>query len=225
MTYRGYTREQIAGFIDHTVLKPAASAEDIHSAVEVAVAANVAAVCFRPSDMVLAKSLLGDSSVDLATVVGFPHGTNESYVKAFETSLAVSQGANEIDMVIHIGHLIEGRDDLVLADIKAVVEAADGALVKVILETSELTDDQIVRACELSRDAGAGYVKTSTGFASGGANAHVVALMAKTVPGLGVKASGGVRTLDQLIDMVEAGATRVGASGTLSILEEFDSKL
>ena len=225
MTYRGYTREQIAGFIDHTVLKPAASAEDIHSAVEVAIAANVAAVCFRPSDMVLAKSLLGDSSVDLATVVGFPHGTNESYVKAFETSLAVSQGANEIDMVIHIGHLIEGRDDLVLADIKAVVEAADGALVKVILETSELTDEQIVRACELSRDAGAGYVKTSTGFASGGANAHVVSLMAKTVPGLGVKASGGVRTLDQLIDMVEAGATRVGASGTLSILEEFDSKV
>ena len=224
MTYRGYTREQIAGFIDHTVLKPAASAEDIHSAVEVAIVANVAAVCFRPSDMVLAKSLLGDSSVDLATVVGFPHGTNESYVKAFETSLAVSQGANEIDMVIHIGHLIEGRDDLVLADIKAVVEAADGALVKVILETSELTDEQIVRACELSRDAGAGYVKTSTGFASGGANAHVVELMAKTVPGLGVKASGGVRTLDQLIDMVEAGATRVGASGTLSILEEFDSK-
>jgi deoxyribose-phosphate aldolase len=225
MTYRGFTREQIAGFIDHTVLKPAASAEDIHSAVEVAIAANVAAVCFRPSDMVLAKSLLGDSSVDLATVVGFPHGTNDSYVKAFETSLAVSQGANEIDMVIHIGHLIEGRDDLVLADIKAVVEAADGAMVKVILETSELTDEQIVRACELSRDAGAGYVKTSTGFASGGANAHVVALMAKTVPGLGVKASGGVRTLDQLIDMVEAGATRVGASGTLSILEEFDSKI
>ena len=224
MTYRGYTREQIASYIDHTVLKPAASAEDIHSAVEVAIEANVAAVCFRPSDMVLAKSLLGDSRVGLATVVGFPHGTNESYVKAFETSLAVSQGANEIDMVIHIGHLIEGRDDLVLEDIRAVVEAADGALVKVILETSELTDDQIVRACLLSRDAGAGYVKTSTGFASGGATVHTVSLMAKTVPDLGVKASGGVRTLDQLIDMVEAGATRVGASGTLAILEEFDSK-
>ena len=225
MTYRGYSREQIAAFIDHTVLKPAASSDDIRAAVAVAIEAKVAAVCFRPSDMVLAKELLGDSSVGLATVVGFPHGTNDSYVKAFETSLAVSQGANEIDMVIHIGHLIEGRDDLVLADIKAVVEAADDALVKVILETSELTDEQIVRACELSRDAGAGYVKTSTGFASGGANAHVVSLMAKTVPGLGVKASGGVRTLDQLIDMVEAGATRVGASGTLSILEEFDSKI
>ena len=224
MSYRGYTREQIASYIDHTVLKPAASAEDIHSAVEVAIESKVAAVCFRPSDMVLAKSLLGDSSVGLATVVGFPHGTNESYVKAFETSLAVSQGASEIDMVIHIGHLIEGRDDLVLADIKAVVEAADGALVKVILETSELNDDQIVRACELSRDAGAGYVKTSTGFASGGATVHAVSLMAKTVPGLGVKASGGIRTLDQLIDMVEAGATRVGASGTLAILAEFDSK-
>ena len=225
MTFRGYTREQIAAFIDHTVLKPAASSDDIRAAVAVAIEAKVAAVCFRPSDMVLAKELLGDSSVGLATVVGFPHGTNDSYVKAFETSLAVSQGANEIDMVIHIGHLIEGRDDLVLADIKAVVEAAEDALVKVILETSELTDEQIVRACELSRDAGAGYVKTSTGFASGGANAHVVSLMAKTVPGLGVKASGGVRTLDQLIDMVEAGATRVGASGTLSILEEFDSKI
>jgi deoxyribose-phosphate aldolase len=225
MTYRGYSREQIAAFIDHTVLKPAASSDEIRAAVAVAIEAKVAAVCFRPSDMVLAKELLGDSSVGLATVVGFPHGTNDSYVKAFETSLAVSQGANEIDMVIHIGHLIEGRDDLVLADIKAVVEAADDALVKVILETSELTDEQIVRACELSRDAGAGYVKTSTGFASGGANAHVVSLMAKTVPGLGVKASGGVRTLDQLIDMVEAGATRVGASGTLSILEEFDSKI
>ena len=224
MTYRGYTREQIAGFIDHTVLKPAASAEDIRAAVAVALEAQVAAVCFRPSDMVLAKELLGDSSVGLATVVGFPHGTNESYVKAFETSLAVSQGANEIDMVIHYGHLIEGRDDLVLADIQAVVEAADGALVKVILETSELSDEQIIRACELSRDAGAGYVKTSTGFASGGATVHTVSLMAKTVPGLGVKASGGVRTLDQLIDMAEAGATRVGASGTLAILEEFDAK-
>ena len=225
MTYRGYSREQIAAFIDHTVLKPAASSADIRAAVAVAIEAKVAAVCFRPSDMLLAKELLGDSSVGLATVVGFPHGTNDSFVKAFETSLAVSQGANEIDMVIHIGHLIEGRDDLVLADIKAVVEAAEDALVKVILETSELTDEQIVRACELSRDAGAGYVKTSTGFASGGANAHVVSLMAKTVPGLGVKASGGIRTLDQLIDMVEAGATRVGASGTLSILEEFDSKI
>ena len=224
MTYRGYTREQIAGFIDHTVLKPAASADDIRAAVAVAIESKVAAVCFRPSDMVLAKELLGDSEVGLATVVGFPHGTNESYVKAFETSLAVAQGANEIDMVIHIGHLIEGRDDLVLEDIKAVVEAADLALVKVILETSELTDEQIVRACELSREAGAGYVKTSTGFASGGATVHTVSLMAQTVPELGVKASGGVRTLDQLIDMVEAGATRVGASGTAAILSEFDAK-
>jgi deoxyribose-phosphate aldolase len=224
MTYRGFTREQIAGFIDHTVLKPAASSDEIRTAVATAIESKCAAVCFRPSDMVLAKSLLGSSSVDLATVVGFPHGTNESSVKAAETALAVSQGANEIDMVIHIGHLIEWRDDLVLADIKAVVDAAGSALVKVILETSELTDEQIVRACELSRDAGAGYVKTSTGFASGGATVHTVSLMARTVPGLGVKASGGVRTLDQLIDMVEAGATRVGASGTLAILEEFDSK-
>ena len=224
MTYRGFTREQIAGFIDHTVLKPSASSAEISQAVEVAIEAGCAAVCFRPSDLLQAKALLGDSGVDLATVIGFPHGTNESAVKAFETNLAVAQGADEVDMVIHIGHLIEGRDDLVLADIKAVVDAAGDALVKVILETSELTNDQIVRACELSREAGAGYVKTSTGFASGGATVEVVSLMAKTVPGLGVKASGGVRTLDALIDMVQAGATRIGSSATASILAEFDSK-
>lgn len=225
MTYRGYTREQIASFIDHTVLKPAASSQEIKKAVEIAIEAKVAAVCFRPSDMILAKSLLGDSGIGLATVIGFPHGTNESEIKAAETKLAVTQGANEIDMVIHIGHLIEGRDDLVLQDIASVVTAAGDALVKVILETSELTDQQIVRGCELSREAGAGYVKTSTGFASGGATKEVVALMAKTVPNLGVKASGGIRSLDQLIDMVEAGATRVGASGTASILQEFDTVL
>lgn len=225
MTYRGFTRAQIASYIDHTVLKPAASAKDIEAAVAIAIESEVAAVCFRPSDMVLAKQLLGNSKVDLATVVGFPHGTNDSKVKAFETALAVDQGANEIDMVIHIGNLIEGRDDLVQADIKAVVDAAGTALVKVILETSELTDEQIVRACKLSEAAGAGYVKTSTGFASGGATTHTVSLMATTVPNLGVKASGGVRTLDQLIDMVEAGATRVGASGTSAILAEFDAKL
>lgn len=225
MTYRGFTREQIASYIDHTVLKPSASSQDIKDAVAIAIEANVAAVCFRPSDMILAKSLLGDSNVDLATVVGFPHGTNESAIKAAETALAVKQGANEIDMVLHIGHLIEGRDDLVLEDIQAVVVAAGDALVKVILETSELTDEQIVRACKLSREAGAGFVKTSTGFASGGATTHTVKLMATTVPELGVKASGGVRTLDQLIDMVEAGASRVGASGTKAILDEFDSKI
>ncbi len=224
MTYRGFSREQIASYIDHTVLKPAASAKDIEKAVEVALEANVAAVCFRPSDLTLAKRLLGDSAMGLATVVGFPHGTNETAVKAFETKVAVAQGATEIDMVIHYGHLIEGLDAQVQGDIAAVVEAAEGALVKVILETSELTHEQIVRACELSRAAGAHFVKTSTGFASGGATPEIVKLMATTVPELGVKASGGIRTLDQLIDMVEAGATRVGASGTAAILQEFDAK-
>lgn len=223
MTYRGFTRAQIASYIDHTVLKPAASAKDIEAAVAIAIEAEVAAVCFRPSDMVLAKQLLGNSKVGLATVVGFPHGTNDSKVKAFETALAVEQGANEIDMVIHIGHLIEGREDLVQGDIKAVVDAAGSALVKVILETSELTDEQIVRACKLSEAAGARFVKTSTGFASGGATSHTVSLMAKAVPLLGVKASGGVRTVEQLIDMVEAGATRIGTSATDAILAELDS--
>jgi deoxyribose-phosphate aldolase len=223
MEYRGFTRQQIASYIDHTVLKPAASSKDIEDAVKVAIESKVAAVCFRPSDMPLAKSLLGDSEIGLATVIGFPHGTNDSSVKAFETALAIEQGANEIDMVIHIGHLIEGKDDLVQADIEAVVNAAGSALVKVILETSELIDEQIIRGCKLSEAAGAGYVKTSTGFASGGATTHTVSLMARTVPTLGVKASGGVRSLDQLIDMVENGATRVGASGTSAILAEYTS--
>jgi deoxyribose-phosphate aldolase len=224
MEYRGFTKEQIASYIDHTVLKPAASQKEIEAAVAIAKEHSVAAVCFRPTDMVLAKSLLQESSIGLATVIGFPHGTNDSSIKAAETALAVSQGANEIDMVIHIGHLIEGSDDLVRADIEAVVKAAGSALVKVILETSELTDEQIVRGCQLSEQAGAGYVKTSTGFASGGATQETVSLMAKTFPTLGVKASGGVRTLDQLIDMVEAGATRVGASGTAGIMAEFEIK-
>lgn len=224
MTYRGFTKEQIASYIDHTVLKPAASSKDIADAVSIALDANVAAVCFRPSDMLLAKRLLGDSEIGLATVVGFPHGTNESSIKAAETKLAVEQGADEIDMVIHYGHLIEGKDELVEADIRAVVDAAEGALVKVILETSELTPEQIVRACKLSEVAGAHFVKTSTGFASGGATSEIVKLMSTTVPELGVKASGGIRSLDQLIDMVEAGATRVGASGTAAILAEFDQK-
>lgn len=225
MEYRGFTRAQIASFIDHTVLKPAAQSTDIEAAVKIAVESEVAAVCFRPTDVVLAKTALNGSEIGLATVIGFPHGTNDSGIKAAETALAVSQGATEIDMVIHIGHLIEHSDDLVQADIEAVVKAAGSALVKVILETSELTDEQIVRGCKLSEAAGAEYVKTSTGFASGGATTHAVSLMATTVPNLGVKASGGVRTLDQLIDMVEAGATRVGASGTEAILAEFDAKV
>lgn len=225
MTYRGFTREQIASYIDHTVLKPAASSEEIRKAVAIAIEAKAAAVCFRPSDVALAKALLGDSEIGLATVVGFPHGTNATEVKAYETKLAVEQGADEIDMVIHIGHLIEGRYQEVQSDIAAVVAAAQGAMVKVILETSELTNEQIVKACQLSEAAGAHFVKTSTGFASGGATAEVVKLMSTTVPELGVKASGGIRTLDQLIDMVEAGATRVGASGTSAILAEFDSKI
>jgi deoxyribose-phosphate aldolase len=224
MEYRGFTKVQIASYIDHTVLKPAASSQDIEAAVAVAIEHQAAAVCFRPTDLPLAKSLINTSTMGLATVVGFPHGTNDSIIKAQETALAIAQGATEIDMVIHIGHLIEGRDDLVQKDIAAVVAAAESALVKVILETSELTDEQIIRGCRLSEAAGAHYVKTSTGFASGGATKEAVSLMARTVPNLGVKASGGIRTLDQLIDMVEAGATRVGASGTSAIMAEFDAQ-
>jgi deoxyribose-phosphate aldolase len=225
MTYRGFTKAQIASYIDHTVLKPAASSKDIEAAVATGLNAEVAAVCFRPTDVAFAKSLLGSSSVGLATVIGFPHGTNDSKVKAFETALAVEQGANEIDMVIHIGHLIQGKDDLVQADIKAVVDAAGGALVKVILETSELTDEQIVRACKLSEAAGAGYVKTSTGFAGGGATLEDIKLMKQHAgKHLKIKASGGIKNIDDAKAMIEAGASRLGTSSGIAIIQGLEAK-
>ncbi|MFD1177139.1 deoxyribose-phosphate aldolase [Paenibacillus puldeungensis] len=205
--------------IDHTLLKPEARREAIVKLAEEAKQYGFASVCVNPVWVETAAEVLKGTEVKVCTVIGFPLGASAPEVKAFEAAHAISQGAGEVDMVINIGALKDGNDELVANDIKGVVEAASGkALVKVILETCLLTEDEIVRACKLSVSAGADFVKTSTGFSSGGATVEVVALMAKTVgPGTGVKASGGVRTLADAEAMIQAGATRLGTSAGVAI--------
>lgn len=231
MKYRGYTREQIAKTIDHSVLRPEFTSQDIRAGAQIARDFDVASYCIRPMDVALAAQLLEGSGVPVCTVIGFPHGTTTSAVKAFETAEAIENGATEIDMVINVSALISGDYELVRNDIKAVVESAKAASgkkgvsasVKVIFETSLLNDDLIVKACELTEAAGADYVKTSTGFSNEGATVHNVALMKKTVGDrLKVKSSGGVRTLDQLCDFMDLGVTRSGSSNTAAILADFD---
>lgn len=209
----------ISGMIDHTLLKPEARREAIVKLAEEAKQYGFASVCVNPVWVETAAEVLKGTEVKVCTVIGFPLGASAPEVKAFEAAHAISQGAGEVDMVINIGALKDGNDDLVASDIKGVVEAASGkALVKVILETCLLTEEEIVRACKLSVSAGADFVKTSTGFSSGGATVEAVALMAKTVgPGTGVKASGGVRTLADAEAMIQAGATRLGTSAGVAI--------
>lgn len=218
------TPEQVAKLIDHTLLKPDAMASDVEKLCAEARQHGFFSVCVNPVFVPQVKGLLKGSSVKVCCVVGFPLGAQDPQIKLLEARKAIREGAQEVDMVINVGAL-KGKDDaLVLRDIRGVVEACkDGrALSKVILETSLLTDEEKVRACELSMKAGADYVKTSTGFSSGGATAEDIALMARTVAPkkLGVKASGGVRTYADLLKMVKAGATRVGASSSVKILEE-----
>jgi deoxyribose-phosphate aldolase len=216
--------DDLARMIDHTLLKPEATAADIERLCDEAKRHGFYSVCVNPTYVVQCKALLRGSPVKLCCVVGFPLGAQSPEIKAMEARKAIRDGASEIDMVINIGALKSKDEALVLRDIRAVVEACkDGrALSKVIFETALLTDDEKVRACELSMKAGADYVKTSTGFASGGATADDIALMAKTVAPkkLGVKASGGIRTYDDAVRMIEAGATRIGASASVRILEE-----
>jgi deoxyribose-phosphate aldolase len=216
--------DQLARMIDHTLLKPEATAADIEKLCDEAKRHGFYSVCVNPTYVVQCKALLRSSPVKLCCVVGFPLGAQSPEIKAMEARKAIREGAGEIDMVINIGALKSKDEALVFRDIRAVVEACkDGrALSKVIFETALLTDDEKVRACELSMKAGADYVKTSTGFASGGATADDIALMAKTVAPrkLGVKASGGIRTYDDAVRMIEAGATRIGASASVKILEE-----
>jgi deoxyribose-phosphate aldolase len=225
-TYRGYTLEQVAKTIDHSILKPDFKLEDVIAGAELAKKYGTASYCIRPMDVPVAVKILAGSGVNVCTVIGFPHGTTTTATKAFETSDAIANGATEIDMVLNISALLSGNYQLVEDDIKAVVAAASGkASVKVIFETAYLTDELIVKACELTESAGADYVKTSTGFAHEGATLHNVALMKKTVADrLKVKSSGGVRTLDQLIDYMDLGVTRSGCSATESVLEEFIAK-
>lgn len=225
-TYRGYTVAQIAAAIDHSVLKPTNVASEIIAACKVAAEQQTASLCIRPIDVTLAVKLLAGSGVPVCTVIGFPHGTSTTASKVAETVEAIGAGCLEVDMVMNISAMLEGDFGTVLADIKAVVDAAHGlkpeSVVKVIFETAYLSREQIVKACELSEQAGADFVKTSTGFASEGATVENIKLMKQCVGDrLKVKASGGVRTLDQVIDLLEAGADRCGASGTEGILESF----
>ena len=206
-------------FIDHTILKPETTQEQVEKILSEAKEYDFASVCVNPTWVSLAAESLKDSDVKVCTVIGFPLGANTSAVKAFETEDAIANGADEIDMVINVGALKAGNDALVLDDIKAVVDASGDKLVKVIIEACLLTDDEKVRACQLSKEAGADYVKTSTGFSPGGATVADVALMRKTVgPDMGVKASGGARSYEDAIAFIEAGASRIGASSGVAIL-------
>lgn len=226
-TYRGYTLEQVAKTIDHSILKPEFTYADVVAGAELALKYNTASYCIRPMDVAVAAKILAGSTVAVCTVIGFPHGSSTTATKAFETADAIANGATEIDMVLNISALLSGDYDLVEKDIRAVVDVAHakGASVKVIFETAFLNDELIVKACELTERAGADYVKTSTGFASVGATTHNVALMKKTVGDrLKVKSSGGVRTLDQLLDYMDLGVTRSGCSATAAVLEEFLQK-
>jgi deoxyribose-phosphate aldolase len=212
----------IAALIDHTLLKPEATAADIHKVCAEARHYSFASVCVNPYWVRLVAGELAGSLVKVCSVVGFPLGASATEIKVAETVAAIRDGAQEIDMVLNIGELRGGNHGAVRDDIKAVVETAHshGAIVKVILETALLNDEQKVAACLLAKEAGADFVKTSTGFGPSGATAADVALMRRTVgPAIGVKASGGVRTLEDLQTMVVAGANRVGASASVKIVE------
>ena len=207
-------------YIDHTLLKPDASQEQIETLIEEAKKYDFASVCVNPTWVNFAAQALKATDVKVCTVIGFPLGANTPELKAFETSDAIQNGANEVDMVINIGALKSRNFDLVERDIRAVVEAAKGTLVKVIIETCLLTDDEKVKACQIAQKAGADFVKTSTGFSTGGATVEDVALMRKTVgPDMGVKASGGARSYEDALAFIKAGATRIGASSGVAIME------
>jgi len=218
--------ESLARMIDHTLLKPDATADKIAQLCFEAKKYHFASVCVNPTNVKLCADLLLGTDVKVCTVIGFPLGATSTEVKVFETKNALDNGATEIDMVMNIGALKAGDNDLVARDIHEVVKAshAADALCKVILETALLTDEEKVIACLLAKEAGADYVKTSTGFSSGGATVHDVALMRKAVgPELGVKASGGIHSHEEAEQMIAAGATRIGASAGIKIIQAGDT--
>ncbi|MFQ5978300.1 MAG: deoxyribose-phosphate aldolase [Candidatus Heimdallarchaeota archaeon] len=212
---------QVAGLIDHTILKADATEEEIQMLCEEARRLNFASVCVNPTNVALAARFLRGSPVKVCTVVGFPLGATTSTTKAMETRDAVANGATEVDMVVNVGALKSGNDQLVEEDIRAVVRAAKGqALVKVILEMALLTREEKITGCEIAKRAGADFVKTSTGFGPSGATVEDVALMRETVgPTMGIKAAGGIRTFEDAQAMVAAGATRIGASASVAIVK------
>lgn len=213
---------ELARYIDHTLLKPDAKEGDIIKLCKEALEYKFASVCVNASHVKLAYSFLQGTEVRVCTVVGFPLGATTKETKAFEASQAIENGAAEIDMVINIGALKSGKLDAVKEDIREVAGVCkDKALLKVIIETCLLTDEEKVTACLLSMEAGADFVKTSTGFSVSGATVEDIKLMRRTIgPNMGVKASGGIRNLESALKMIEAGATRIGASASVSIVNE-----
>jgi deoxyribose-phosphate aldolase len=215
----------VARMIDHSLLRPELTTADVRRGCEIAARRETASVCVRPSDVALAAAALAGTGVLIGTVTGFPHGGTTTAAKVAETRELVEAGADEIDMVLAIGRLRAGETGYVHDDIAAVVAAAQGRVVKVILENAYLDDDQKVTGCRLAERAGAAFVKTSTGFAPGGATLADIRLMRATVsPSVAVKAAGGVRTLDTLLTLHEAGATRFGATATESILDDWAAR-
>ena len=212
---------ELAKYIDHTLLKTDAQRADVAKLIEEAKAYHFASVCVSPIWVSYVSEALRDTGVKTCTVIGFPQGATPSAVKAFETKQAIADGADEVDMVIAVGRLKDGEDAYVKADIQAVVQAARGkALTKVIIETCLLTDEEKRRACLLAKEAGADFVKTSTGFAAGGATAADVRLMRESVgEAMGVKAAGGIRSRADAETMLAAGATRLGTSSSVKIVE------
>jgi deoxyribose-phosphate aldolase len=221
------TERDIAKAIDHSLLRPELDDAFIEAGCRLAAEYDVASVCVRPADVRRASELLAGTDVAVGTVIGFPHGNHLTATKVFEAERALADGATELDMVLQIGALRSGRDADVGADIAAVVEVAHaaGAIVKVIFENAYLTDDEKIRACRLTEAAGADFVKTSTGFAPSGATHDDLRLMrANTSPHVAVKAAGGVRTLDALLEVMALGVSRIGATATKTIIDDFRAR-
>ncbi len=227
MDSKTITYEQLAKVIDHSLLRPELTDDDIIAGCDLAGRYHVASVCVKPCHVQLAAQVLTGSDVAVGTVIGFPFGAHTTATKAFEAREALAGGATELDMVINIGALRSGRSEYVCDDIRAVVAEAHarGALVKVILENAYLNDEQKVLGCRLAEEAGADFVKTSTGFAPSGATLEDLRLMRASVgPRVQVKAAGGVRSLDALLAVIDAGCTRCGATRTAEMLDEFKAR-
>lgn len=221
-----FTVHGIAQTIDHAILKPELTRAEVDAQLALVAQYGAFSACVRPSDVVHATKVLAGSGVAVCAVIGFPHGTTTTATKAAEAAEAIANGASEVDMVINIGRLRSGLLEDVEADVRAVVEAAGEHVVKVILETAYLSDAEIVAGCQASERAGAAFVKTSTGFAGGGATIEHLRLMRETVSdAVQVKASGGVRSLDTLLEMRQLGVTRFGTSATATILDEAAARL
>ena len=219
------TKVQLAGMIDHSLLRPQSTRDELKKLCAEAVENEFKAVCINPVHVGDAASFLKGSGVLICSVIGFPFGTHPARVKAAETKEVTKLGAREVDMVIRLGALKEGRNHEVVEDIRAVVEAASGFPVKVILETCYLTEEEKIRGCKLAVEAGASFVKTSTGFGAAGATVEDVKLMRKIVgEHRGVKAAGGIKTFADALKMIEAGANRLGTSGSVAIIRELEKR-